>query len=143
MDYAHNRLTLLEFLKSCKSDYPGYRLCVVIGAAGKNHLRRDDIAGLFGKYADHIYLTNEDPDFEDPKEICEDIASRIPEGGAPYEIITDRPEAIKKALADCLSRDDKNIIAILGKGSERFIKLYGKHVPCESDSDVVEELLLT
>ena len=143
VDYAHNRLTLLEFLKSCKNDYPGHRLCVVIGAAGKNHLRRDDIAGLCGKYADYIYLTNEDPDFEDPQEICEDIASRIPDGGAPYEIITDRPEAIKKALADCLSRDDKNIIAILGKGSERFIKLHGRHVPCESDSDVVEGLLST
>ncbi len=141
VDYAHNRLTLLEFLKACKSDYPGYRLSVVIGAAGKNHLRRDDIAGLCGKYADHIYLTNEDPDFEDPLEICKDIASRIPEGGAPYEMITDRPEAIKKAVNDCLARDDKNIVAILGKGSERFIKLQGKHVPCESDSDVVEGLL--
>ncbi len=60
-----------------------------------------------------------------------------------YKTTTYRTEAIKKALADCLSRDDKNIIAILGKGSERFIKLYGKHVPCESDSDVVEKLLLT
>ena len=141
VDYAHNRLTLLEFLKACRRDYEGHRLSVVIGAAGKNHLRRDDIAGLCGKYADFLYLTDEDPDFEDPQEICEDIASRIPEGSAPYEIIVGRPDAIKKALADCLARDDKNIIAILGKGSERFIKLHGKHVPCESDSEVVENLI--
>lgn len=137
VDYAHNRLTLEEFLKSIEHDYRDYTVNIVIGAAGKNHLRREDIGKLCGTYAHHLYLTEEDPDFEDPEEICEDIARFIPEGHATYEIITDRESAIKKAISD--NRGKKALIAILGKGSEKFSKFKGKHIPYKSDSVVVEE----
>ncbi|MBS4900082.1 MAG: UDP-N-acetylmuramyl-tripeptide synthetase [Clostridiales bacterium] len=142
VDYAHNRLTLFEFLKSAASDYADRKINIVIGAAGKNHLRRDDIAVLCSQYADHIYITDEDPDFEDPLEICEDIARRIPEGGASWEIVVNRTEAIEKSISDALSHPEtKNLIAILGKGSERFIKIRGGHEDYESDSGVVERIL--
>ncbi len=142
VDYAHNRLTLFEFLKSIADDYADKNINVVIGAAGKNHLRRDDIALLCSQYADHIYITDEDPDFEDPREICEDIARRIPNGGASWEIVVDRTSAIEKAITDALSHPEKeSLIAILGKGSEKFIKIRGGHVPYESDSCVVERVI--
>ena len=141
VDYAHNRLTLLEFLKSCVSDYPGHKFSVVIGAAGKNHLRRKDIGGLCSEYADYIYLTEEDPDFEDPREICEDIATYIPEGSAGYEIEPDRTKAIEKALKDNINDTGATVVAILGKGMEAFSKFKGKHIPYESDSGVVERVL--
>lgn len=142
VDYAHNRLTLFEFLKSAASDYADRKINIVIGAAGKNHLRRDDIAVLCSQYADHIYITDEDPDFEDPREICEDIVRRIPEGGASWEIVVNRTEAIEKSISDALSHPEtKNLIAILGKGSERFIKIRGSHEDYESDSGVVERIL--
>lgn len=137
VDYAHNRLTLEEFLKSVETDYSDYIINIVIGAAGKNHLRREDIGKLCGTYAHHLYLTEEDPDFEDPTEICEDIARYIPEGTATYEIIPDRETAIKKAIAD--NKGKKALIAILGKGSEKFSKFKGTHIPYKSDSTVVEE----
>ena len=86
VDYAHNRLTLEEFLKSVETDYSDYIINIVIGAAGKNHLRREDIGKLCGTYAHHLYLTEEDPDFEDPTEICEDIARYIPEGTATSSV---------------------------------------------------------
>ena len=59
VDYAHNRLTLEEFLKSVETDYSDYIINIVIGAAGKNHLRREDIGKLCGTYAHHLYLTEE------------------------------------------------------------------------------------
>ena len=136
VDYAHNRLTLQEFLKSIKEDYTDRKLSVVIGAAGKNHLRREDIGKLCGQYANHIYLTEEDSDFEDTTEICNDIARFIPENTASYEIIPDRKEAIVKAIKDCKGTD--GVIAILGKGNETFMKHKGKHIPYASDSAIVE-----
>ncbi len=141
VDYAHNRLTLLEFLKSCVADYPGHNINIVIGAAGKNHLRRKDIGGLCGEFADHIYLTEEDPDFEDPVEICEDIARFIPKDGADYEIEPDRTSAIEKAVRDSINDKNPSVVAILGKGMETFSKFKGKHIPYESDSGVVERTL--
>ena len=142
VDYAHNRLTLFEFLKSIASDYADKKINIVIGAAGKNHLRRDDIAVLCSQYADHIYITDEDPDFEDPREICEDIARRIPKGGATWEIVVDRTSAIEKSIADALAHPEiESLIAILGKGSEKFIKIHGGHEPYESDSGVVERII--
>ena len=144
VDYAHNRLTLQEFLKACSKDYGDYRINVVIGAAGKNHLRRKDIGGLCSGYADYIYLTEEDSDFEDTREICEDIARYFKEGFTSYEIIEDRGDAIRKAIKDSLERDDSDkpdVIAILGKGSEMFMKYKGGHIPYESDTAVVKEML--
>ncbi len=144
VDYAHNRLTLQEFLKACKKDYGDHRINVVIGAAGKNHLRRKDIGGLCSEYADYIYLTEEDSDFEDTREICEDIARYFKEGFTDYEIIEDRAEAIRKSIRDSLERDSSDkpdVIAILGKGSEMFIKYKGGHRPYESDTAVVKEQL--
>ena len=144
VDYAHNRLTLQEFLKACKKDYGDHRINVVIGAAGKNHLRRKDIGGLCSEYADYIYLTEEDSDFEDTREICEDIATYFKEGFTDYEIIEDRAEAIRKSISDSLERDSSDkpdVIAILGKGSEMFIKYKGGHRPYESDTVVVKEML--
>ncbi len=144
VDYAHNRLTLLEFLKACARDYEGYRINVVIGAAGKNHLRRKDIGGLCSEYADYIYLTEEDSDFEDTREICEDIARFFKDGFTDYEIIEERSDAIRKAINDSLERgeaDKPDVIAILGKGSEMFIKHKGGHRPYESDTAVVKECL--
>ena len=144
VDYAHNRLTLQEFLKACKKDYGDHRINVVIGAAGKNHLRRKDIGGLCSEYADYIYLTEEDSDFEDTREICEDIARYFKNGFTDYEIIEERSDAIRKAIKDSLEKDDgdkPDVIAILGKGSEMFIKYKGGHRPYESDTAVVKEQL--
>ena len=126
-----------DIVKLHVDDYSDYIINIVIGAAGKNHLRREDIGKLCGTYAHHLYLTEEDPDFEDPTEICEDIARYIPEGTATYEIIPDRETAIKKAIAD--NKGKKALIAILGKGSEKFSKFKGTHIPYKSDSTVVEE----
>lgn len=144
VDYAHNRLTLQEFLKACVADYSDCRRSIVIGAAGKNHLRRKDIGDLCSKYADYVYLTEEDSDFEDTSEICEDIARYFKDGFKDYEIVVERSDAIRKAISDSLSRSDKEgpeVIAILGKGSERFIKYRGGHRPYESDTVIVKESL--
>ena len=44
------------------------------------------------------YLTMEDPRNEDPEEICKEISLYIEKENGKYKIITDRGEAIKKAI---------------------------------------------
>ena len=51
-----------------------------------------------------MYLTAEDPQFEDVREICQEIASYLKPYNTPYEIIEDRAQAVEKAITTAPSR---------------------------------------
>jgi UDP-N-acetylmuramyl-tripeptide synthetase len=139
VDYAHNYLSFEKLYSSVKLDYPGQEIITVFGCpGGKNFLRRRDIGTLSGEYAQRVYLTAEDPQFEDVTEICEDIAQYLKPYGTPYEIIPDRTEAIETAL----SRAKPNqVLLITGKGEELYQKVRGEYVDYESDTLIVKRCL--
>ena len=106
VDYAHNFLSFQKLYESLKADYPGQRIVVVVGCpGGKAQLRRRDIGTLSGQNADYLYLTAEDPQFEDVRSICEEIASFVKPYGTPYEIIEDRAQAVEKAITTAQKGD--------------------------------------
>ena len=56
--------------------------------------------------------------------------------------ILDRVEAIADALADAKAHPDRlDVVLVIGKGHERWIKDLNKHVPYEGDDHVVQRLL--
>lgn len=139
VDYAHNKLSFGELFKSLRLDYPDTTLTVVCGSGGsRTQIRRKDIGTLCGQYADKIYLTAEDPQFEDPKDICRDIAKYIDQYKKPYVIIEDRTDAIEKAISQAKKGD---IIIITGKGEEDYQKVNGKYEYYESDISVVKRVM--
>ena len=116
VDYAHNFLSFQKLYESLKADYPGQRIVVVVGCpGGKAQLRRRDIGTLSGQNADYLYLTAEDPQFEDVRSICEEIASFVKPYGTPYEIIEDRAQAVEKAITTAQKGD---VIVLAAKGEE-------------------------
>lgn len=139
VDYAHNRLSFVELFESLKSDYPDTTLAVVCGSGGsRTQIRRKDIGDLCGKYADKIYLTAEDPQFEDPRDICIDIARYIDPYKKPYVIIENRVDAIENAIRQAKKGD---IIIVAGKGEEDYQKVNGKYEYYESDISVVRRMM--
>lgn len=141
VDYAHNYLSFSKLYESIKADYPGRRIVVVVGCpGGKNYIRRRDIGKLSGMYADYMYLTAEDPQFEDVRKICEDIASYLEPYKTPYEIIEDRAEAVEKALMTAKKGD---VIILAAKGEEVYQKVEGKYVPYESDLAIAKRCMQT
>lgn len=139
VDYAHNRLSLKELFESLKSDYPDSRIKAVCGSDGsRTQIRRRDIGTMCGRYADKIYLTACDPQFEDPKDICKEIAGYIAPYHKPYTIIEDRATAIAEAIRQA---DKGDIIVITGKGEEDYQKVNGRYEYYESDISVVKRLL--
>lgn len=137
VDYAHNKESLEALLKWLHEEFPDKTVNVVMGSAGRaNYVRRNQIGDALAGFADFAYLTEEDPEYEDPQVTCEDLAKRIKGSKCRYEIITNREEAIKTAMN---RMTDKDVVAILGKGTERFTKLNGKYLPCKSDADIVME----
>ena len=139
VDYAHNFLSFQKLYESLKADYPGQRIVVVVGCpGGKAQLRRRDIGTLSGQNADYLYLTAEDPQFEDVRSICEEIASFVKPYGTPYEIIEDRAQAVEKAITTAQEGD---VIVLAAKGEEVYQKVRGEYVYYESDLAIAKRLL--
>ena len=65
--------------------------------------------------SDYVIFTNDNPRFEDPYKIVDDIVSDLSKDN--YEIILDRSLAIKKGISYLKKKD---ILLILGKGHESY-----------------------
>lgn len=133
IDYAHNKLSVKSLLEEIKSWNPN-RLIVVVGTVGgRTFERRHEIPEAVNKYADHVIFSSDNPDFEDPQKICEEMKKN---STIETEIIVDRKEAIKKAFEISKAGD---IIVVSGKGDETHQLIEGKKVPY-SDKEVINNL---
>ena len=138
VDYAHNALSFSKLYESIKLDYPGRRVISVGGApGGKAYKRRQDFGEIVGMSSDYIYLTAEDPQFEEVSKICADIAAYIPEK-TKYEVIEDRTEAVEKAIKNALEGD---VVVLLAKGEEDYQKVRGVFTYYESDLKIAKRML--
>lgn len=125
IDYAHNGISFENIIETMRAYKPNRIICLFGSAGGKAQVRRREIGLVSAKMSDFIILTNEDPDNEPPDDILDEIASAVIEDGAGdrFVKITDRAEAIDYAL-DHMQKGD--ILLLLGKGNERFMKIGGK-----------------
>lgn len=119
VDYAHTPNAIqavLEFVKNLNVK----RIIVVVGSAGERDVQKRPVMGkTVLQNADYAIFTSDDPRSEDPYVIASQMASDIKDKNS-YEIITDRSEAMKKAIF-MAEKDD--IVLALGKGNETCQKL--------------------
>jgi UDP-N-acetylmuramoyl-L-alanyl-D-glutamate--2,6-diaminopimelate ligase len=138
-DYAHNRLSFERLATSMQKAYPTYQLVSVFGAPGGKALgRREELGSVGGAYSDYVYITMDDPEYEDVQDISREIATYVEKEDTPYEIIEDRTEAIQKAIREA---KEKTIVLAIGKGHETTMKIKGELVPMKSDNQVIEEAI--
>lgn len=139
VDFAHNRLSFERLYNSIQETYPKRHIVSVFGAPGGKALgRRKELGQIAGEYADFIYLTIEDPRFEEVEDISKEIAVYIEECGKPYQIIEDRVEAIRTAF---LAADEQTILLITGKGHETSNNIKGQSVPYATDIYYVQQMI--
>ncbi len=133
VDFAHTDDGMLQVLQSMKEK----SLSVVFGAGGnRDKLKRPRMGAVAGRYANHIYVTSDNPRDEEPQTIIDEIMVGL-EGKVGVQIILDRKEAINKAI-DELGEGDA--LLILGKGDEDYQEIAGvKHK--FDDREVVREIL--
>lgn len=135
IDYAHNGLSLTSVLKTLREYEPERIICVFGSVGGRTQVRRKELAQASSALADYVIITSDNPDFEDPAAVCEDIASYMT-GDVPYEIIPDRYLAIERAAAMSQKGD---IVLLAGKGHENYQLICGKKVPF-SEREVLERI---
>ncbi len=137
-DYAHNTVSMNCALKALKEDYPDKNIKVLFGASYKVEKRREDLATEAAKFAKYVYVTSDNPSFEDPMVIAQQIKGFLDKFNCPCEIITDRKEAVTKAVKD-MTKDD--ILLMTGKGREQYQIIKGENVFYEGDLETAEEAL--
>lgn len=125
IDYAHNGISLTSALKTLREYEPRRIICVFGSVGGRTQGRRRELAEASSALADYTIITSDNPDFEDPVTVCEDIASYMTMG-APYEIIPERQNAVKRAVD---MSEDGDIILFAGKGHETYQLICGRKVP--------------
>ncbi len=118
---------------------PGSQIIHVFGACGeRDRGKRPQLGEIASSYADIIILTNEDPFFEDPEQIIDDIEKGVTKKkDKNYFRIFDRRAAIHKALSLAEIGD---IVLVTGKGAEVTMALGDVRIPW-SERQVIEEEL--
>ena len=126
IDYAHNGVSLKSIIDTARA-YEHNRIVTLFGSVGgRTECRREELGSVSGELADLSIITSDDPNFEDPQSICEEIAGYCKAKGGEYVIIPDRAEAIEHAIMNARKGD---IIILAGKGHEETMKINGENVP--------------
>ena len=138
VDFAHTpdgMEKMFKFGRMITKD--GGQLIAVFGSAGKRDKPKRKVFGqLAEKYCDSVYLTEDDPRDESPRE----IASEIREGMKDVKnvFVPERYEAIRQAIE---SANPGDTVLLLGKGDESFMYHEEGRVPWMGDNNAARECI--
>ena len=137
IDYAHNAMALESLLTTLK-EYEPHRLVSLFGCGGnRSKLRRYEMGEVSGKLADFTIITSDNPRFEDPLAIIEDIKTGMQKTEGAYIEIPDRKEAIRYAITH---GEPGDIVVLAGKGHEDYQEIRGVQYPMDERVLIAEIL---
>jgi UDP-N-acetylmuramoyl-L-alanyl-D-glutamate--2,6-diaminopimelate ligase len=128
VDYAHTPDALVNVLTTIQEVLNGRgKVITVVGAGGnRDKGKRPLMAQEAAKYSDKLVITSDNPRFEEPQDIINDMLAGL--GKAELErtvSIVDRKEAIRTA---CMLAEKGDVILVAGKGHEDYQDVKGvKH----------------
>ena len=140
IDYAHNAMSLESLLTTLREYEPGRLVCVFGCGGNRSKIRRYEMGEVSGRLADLTIITSDNPRYEEPQAIIDDIRTGIEKTDGRYIEIIDRKEAIRYAIAHG-QKDD--VIVLAGKGHEDYQEIRGKKYPMDERvliAEVLEEL---
>ena len=145
VDYAHNFASVAALLDFVDSRYGADQpyITLVTGAAGNKAIgRRREIVEAAQHRIGRFVFTAEDTDTEPYEDICNDMLRHVTNPDVDARIVVDRVTALTEAIRDARSNPERwDMVLIIGKGHERWIKDRNRHMPYEGDDKVVSRLL--
>lgn len=116
VDYAHSPDGLLNILSTARGFARG-RVILVFGCGGdRDRTKRPEMGRIASELADMTILTSDNPRSEEPEAIIREIEAGMAPGSL-YEAVTDREQAIARAIALAQPQD---VVIIAGKGHETY-----------------------
>ncbi len=123
IDYAHNAMSLNSLLTTLK-EYNPKRLVCLFGCGGnRSKERRFEMGEVSSRLADLTIVTSDNPRYEEPQEIIDDIVIGVNKADGKYITIIDRAEAIRYAIE---SAEEGDLIVLAGKGQEDYQEIKGQ-----------------
>ncbi len=133
LDYAHTPDALKISLSNLKEQFPDKKLILLFGCGGnRDQNKRSKMGKIADIYSDEIYLTNDNPRFENPDKIRSDIKKGIKRKRKIIEI-PDRAKAISIATQGLKTGE---ILLVAGKGHEKTQEI-GKKKVFFSDKKII------
>lgn len=140
IDYAHNAMSLESLLSTLK-EYKPKRLVCLFGCGGnRSKLRRYEMGEISSKWADLTVVTSDNPRFEEPEEIINDIIVGVKKADGDYVEVIDRKEAIRYCIEHAKHGD---VIVLAGKGHEDYQEIKGQKYHMDERElirDIVNEM---
>lgn len=140
IDYAHNAMSLESLLTTLREYHPKRLVCLFGCGGNRSRDRRYEMGEVSGRLADLTIITSDNPRFEEPQAIIDDIKTGIGRTAGKYVEICDRKEAIRYAIEHGQPGD---VIVLAGKGHEDYQEIRGVKHPMDERvliREVVEEL---
>ncbi|MEH2950043.1 UDP-N-acetylmuramoyl-L-alanyl-D-glutamate--2,6-diaminopimelate ligase [Sporofaciens sp. JLR.KK001] len=137
IDYAHNAMSLESLLHTLR-DYRPERIVTIFGCGGnRSKTRRYEMGEVSGRMSDFTVITSDNPRFEEPQDIIDDIITGIKKTDGEYIAICDRKEAIRYSIEHGRPGD---VIVLAGKGHETYQEIKGVKYDMD-DRILVKEVL--
>lgn len=138
VDFAHNYASVEKVVEYIHQAYPGRKIGMVVGANGmKAFSRRRDFARIIDNYMSYAYLTSDNPNNADPRDIIAEIKSYVTKD-VPIVEEVDRKTIIEQAIAET---DDQRVLIIVGKGTENYQKTRRGTEPYLGDGPIAEHAI--
>jgi UDP-N-acetylmuramoyl-L-alanyl-D-glutamate--2,6-diaminopimelate ligase len=137
VDYAHTPDALENVLKTLRSTAKERQLICVFGCGGnRDKSKRPEMGVIATKYADQVIVTSDNPRFEDPDAIINDIRNGLNKAEKAKSLfITDRREAIRTAI---MMAPKGAVILVAGKGHENY-QIVGGEKHHFDDKEIISE----
>ena len=135
IDYAHTPDSYNKVMITLK-ELQGNKghIYVVFGAGGdRDKSKRSHMAQILETYAKHCFITPDNPRYEKQNQINAQIVKGFKSN--KYSIFDNRNQGIEAAIKVSKKND---IVAILGKGREKYQDIQGKKI-YHSDLDILKE----
>ncbi len=141
VDYAHTPDALVNVLNAIHGVVEGKGQIITVCGAGGNRDKgkRPLMAKEAAKLSDRVIITSDNPRFEEPQEIINDMLAGLDKEDMRKTLsIVDRREAIKTA---CMLAQPGDVILVAGKGHENYQDVKGvKHH--FDDKEVLSEFII-
>ena len=137
IDYAHNAMSLKSVLETLREYNPSRLVCMFGCGGNRSKARRYEMGEVSATYADLTVVTSDNPRFEEPLDIIEDIVIGVKRGFGNYAIIPDRKEAIRYCM---LHGEKDNIIVLAGKGHETYQEIKGVKYAMD-ERDLIRQIM--
>lgn len=138
VDYAHTPDALKNVLETIHDIREGDAALITLVGAGGNRdtSKRPLMAKIACDLSDRVILTSDNPRFEEPEAIIDDMKKGVdPSAARKVLVIVNRMEAIRTA---CALAKPGDIVLVAGKGHETYQEIKGVRYPFD-DREAVKE----